>query len=393
MGLLSEYINKKLSSIDLEQELLRLISEYNKLRKSYLFVYSSAISKPIPKSSICMDDYYIIYDLLKNVKSDNLDFYIETPGGSGEAAEEIVNFLRKTFKNITFVVSGEAKSAGTIMTLSADDIMMTESGSLGPIDAQIKIGRSQSSAYDYMEWIKEKRSEAEKVGKLNPFDATMVAQISPGELNGVDNALNFATDLVADWLPKYKFKNWKITDTRKIKVTKEMKEKRAKEIVERLVNHTYWRSHGRSIKIDGLEKIGLKISKIDDNKTLADLVYRIQTVISLLYSVSSIYKIFATQEDKIFASATSINEVQRLPMNPQQINVAELNVKCDKCGEEYKIYAKLDPNPKIDEDMKKKGFSPIPKNGKLKCKCGFEIDLMGIINNIETQIGKKVILD
>ena len=62
--------------------------------------------------------------------------YIETPGGSGETAEEVVKFLRNNFDTVSFVVSGEAKSAGTIIVLSGDEILMTETGSLGPIDAQ-----------------------------------------------------------------------------------------------------------------------------------------------------------------------------------------------------------------------------------------------------------------
>ena len=36
MSLLNEYINKRMSGIELEAELLRLISEYNKLRGTCL---------------------------------------------------------------------------------------------------------------------------------------------------------------------------------------------------------------------------------------------------------------------------------------------------------------------------------------------------------------------
>lgn len=48
MGLMSEYINRKLSAADLESELLQLISRYNKLRDTFAIVYVSAIGKPIP---------------------------------------------------------------------------------------------------------------------------------------------------------------------------------------------------------------------------------------------------------------------------------------------------------------------------------------------------------
>ena len=117
MGFMSEYINRRLSATDLESELLRLISSYNELRQTFMIVYVAAIGKPIPDLALSQDDYYLIHDLLKDVGSNRIDFYIETPGGSGEAAEEIVKCLRSKFEQVSFVVSGEAKSAGTIMVL------------------------------------------------------------------------------------------------------------------------------------------------------------------------------------------------------------------------------------------------------------------------------------
>src|SRR5690606_14230484 len=144
-----------------------------------LIIYASAIGKPIPDIVLTMDDYYVIYDILRNEKAVDLDFYLETPGGSGEAAEEIVRCLRSKCDTVNFVVSGEAKSAGTILVLSGDEIFMTNTGSLGPIDAQVKIGRSFQSAYDYIEWVKEKQKSK---GRLTPFDALIVSQITPGEL-------------------------------------------------------------------------------------------------------------------------------------------------------------------------------------------------------------------
>ena len=175
MGFMSEYISRRLSAADLESELMNLIAAYNKHRKTFAIVYVAAIGKPIPDIALSQDDYYLIHDLLRNINSPNVDVYIETPGGSGEAAEEIAWCLHDKFGQVSFVVSGEAKSAGTILVFSGDEILMTETGSLGPIDAQVKIGRSIVSASDYLEWTDDKRNEAEKVGRLNPFDATMVA--------------------------------------------------------------------------------------------------------------------------------------------------------------------------------------------------------------------------
>ena len=151
MGLMNEYISRRLSANELEQELLSLIKKYNEKRKTFLLVMVSAPNKPIPDIALSQEDYYMVADMLSNLDDiSKVDIYLETPGGSGEAAEEIVEFLRKEFEYVSFVVSGEAKSAGTLMILSGDEILMTKTGSLGPIDAQVRIGRTTISAYDYM---------------------------------------------------------------------------------------------------------------------------------------------------------------------------------------------------------------------------------------------------
>ncbi len=390
MGFMSEYISRRLSAADLELELLKLISDYNKLRQTFTAVFVAAIGKPIPDVSLSQDDYYLIHDLLRDVDSSSVDLYLETPGGSAEAAEEIVKCLRSRFAQISFVISGEAKSAGTIMVLSADEILMTETGSLGPIDAQVKIGRSVVSAYDYIEWMEDKGKEAGKVGKLNPFDATMIAQISPGELSGVYHALKYAEDLVVDWLVKYKFKNWTVTETRKVPVTKEMKVERAQEIAKELTNHAKWRSHGRSIKAGDLDEIGLKVTKVESDAGLSDIVYRIQTVCRLLFSSTNTYKIFATEKEKVFKSAAPVSATPRIPIQAAA-EVVEFETKCSKCGKVHKLYAKFVDDPRIDKDFQKKGSIAYPKDNKLKCDCGFEIDLGGIRNEIEVKIGKKLI--
>ncbi|MCK4431673.1 MAG: ATP-dependent Clp protease proteolytic subunit [Candidatus Aminicenantes bacterium] len=392
MALMNEYINRKLSGSDLQSELLELISKYNKLRSTYLLVYAAAIGKPIPDVQLAQADFYVIHDFLVDKRGlQKIDVYIETPGGSGEAAEEIVRCLHNNFETVSFVVSGEAKSAGTIIVLSGNEILMTETGSLGPIDAQMKIGRSVVSAYDYMEWIDGKREEAQKQGALNPFDATIVAQITPGELGNVFHALEFAKDLVEDWLIKYKFKKWKVTETRKMSVTEEMKRKRAKEIASELTNHSKWRLHGRSIKIDDLAEIGLKVTRAEDDLKLSDIIYRIQTVCRLLFDSTTTYKIFATEDKKMFRQAVQVGAPIRMPTK-KSVDAVEIGQKCPKCGTVHKLYAKFEPDPQIDIDLKKKGFKPFPKDAKLKCNCGFEIDLSGIKNQIEIQSGSKIIV-
>lgn len=388
---MSEYIEKGFGPNELLNELHNLIKEYNKARNTFMLVYAAAVEKPIPDSAMCMDDYYTIRDLLGKINSNKLDFYIETPGGRGEAAEEIARFIRERFENIDFVVSGEAKSAGTVLALSGNNIWMTESGSLGPIDAQVKIGRTQTSAHDYIEWVDEKREEANKVGRLNPFDAVVTAQISPGELKHVLYAQKFSEDLVKEWLPKYKFKNWVTTETQGKTVTPEMRQSAANAVVDELLDHSRWRSHGRSLKIADLNGIGLKIEKLDENPDWAEIVYRLQTVIRLLFLNTTTYKIFATDSEKIIRQAVPVGgaKLPPLPINARSLNI---DVKCPKCGENHKIYAKFDADPIIDRQLQESGSQPFPKTNRLICKCGFEIDLSGLRNDIEAKTKKKFIV-
>ena len=254
MSLIGEYLGKNWDISKFQQELGRLVSLYNETRKSCLLVYACPTDKPIPQASVIREDYYVIQDFLANTKGDKLDVYLETPGGRGDVTEDIVKCFRSRFENVSFIIAGEAKSAGTIMALSGDEIYMTETGSLGPIDAQTRIGRSTVSTSDYIEWIEQKREDAVKNGRLNPLDAMIVAQISPGELNGVLHQNKFAQDRVIEWLPKYKFKNWKVTKERGLLVTDEMKKRRAEEIAGQLAaNSQRWRIHGKSIKIEDLK--------------------------------------------------------------------------------------------------------------------------------------------
>lgn len=400
-SILNEYISKKLGLIDLQNELQRLIDLYNKHTGRYMFIYAADINKAKSGSvdvSMVQDDFYNIQDILRESSQKKIDFYIETPGGSGEAAEEIAKFLRKKFTEVNFVIAGEAKSAGTILVLSGDNIWMTDTGSLGPIDAQVRIGRSVVSAHDYKEWVDLKREEASRNGNLNPFDAVMVAQISPGELYGVINSLEFAKDLVKCWLEDYKFKNWTKTRTSKTEVTEEMRKNRANKVADMFCDHTTWRTHGRSLKIEDLKE-DLIIERIDDDAKLADLVYRIKTIIRLIFDGSTVYKIFYVDDLKISKTFT-VTPSSNLPFtnsfphskgNQKAIDAVELDLTCPKCRKNHKVIGYID----IDSaEIKNKNLSVntnIKENGILICdNCNFALDLKPIKNQIESQTKRKV---
>jgi hypothetical protein len=244
----------------------------------------------------------------------------------------------------------------------------------------------QISAHDYKQWMDQKQKEYSDPSKIvNPVDAIMIAQISPGEVNGIYNSLDYAHDLVKKWLPLYKFAAWRETETRKVAVTKQYKEERALEIAENLSNHTMWRSHGRSLKISDLENIGLKINNLDSDPTKADVLYKINTLLRLIYLNSNIYKMFITEESKLFEAANVSKLTQGSPDTPIPTGV-EVAVKCESCGSEHEFYVPISEDKSNAEHKKN-----LPDSDDFACSnCSNKIDLKPIKAHIAQITGKEL---
>ena len=381
MSYMDEYIGKGLSPVQLEEELMELINKYDEITGKHLFLYSVDLNQQGVPNDLTIDDLYTIKDILRNDESDKLSFYIETPGGFGEAAEEIAKLLRNKYDYVEFIVVGECKSAGTILVMCGDKIYLNDTGSLGPIDAQIKIGRSVGSAHDYMSWVEKKMDEANTNGQLTPFDALMVAQISPNELVGVQRSLDFGKELVTNFLRDYKFKNWTSTETNGTVVDDDFRQKRAEEIAEKLADHSQWKSHGRALKIDTLHELGLKIENLSEDPEVCELVERMQVLLRLIFSSSPSFKIMADKNTKLVRNAVASTDVspRNIPSNPPYV---VCNIVCNTCGKEFKYYINLIGNPLIDEDLQNQGLMPLPEDDIIVCDCGTELDLSEIKNNI-----------
>lgn len=62
---------------------------------------------------------------------------LTTLGGDADAAYIIARYLRRRYDHFTVYVFGLCKSAGTLLALGAEEIVMGERGELGPIDIQV----------------------------------------------------------------------------------------------------------------------------------------------------------------------------------------------------------------------------------------------------------------
>jgi len=171
-----------------------------------------------------------------------------------------------------------------------------------------------------------------------------------------------------------------------------MKMIQAKNIAKELTNRTHWHTHGRSIKFNDLKELGLRINRIEDNAELADTVYRIQVVCRFLFDMSDVFKIFATQDHKIFRKARQQVMQGSIPIAniPKEVEAIAIDHQCEKCGFLHKFYAKLKKTSGIDQNMKNQGRSLFPSGNEFTCRCGNKINLQDLRKKIETQFGRKI---
>lgn len=203
------------------------------------------------------------------IKHNNLVFILTTNGGALSPVIRIVNVLRHFYKTIDYYVVDYAYSAGTILCCSGDRIFMDYNSVLGPIDPQVlsKDGRHFVSALGYLDKLDELLLKA-KDNTITKPEFMILKDFDLGEWKNLEQAKELAIDLLSEWLPKYKFKDWKIHKSTKQKVTAKDKKERARKIAEELSNNNKWKSHGRPINRDELEKLKLHIDRMEDNVSL-----------------------------------------------------------------------------------------------------------------------------
>jgi hypothetical protein len=383
MGIYSEYLDRNFAFEQLVSERKKQLQRISDRRKRDVLVFAADLDKGQAPISINYPDLLPIKDQLSNLSGETLDLILETPGGSGEAAEDIIRVMRSKFRDIAVIVPGWAKSAGTIMAMAADDILMEPGSALGPIDAQLFWQGKVFSADALLEGFDKIKREVEETGVLNKAYIPILQGISPGELQNAQNARQFAEELVTKWLAKYKFKNWIKHSSTGAPVIDEEREQRAKEIACRLRDHSSWLSHGRSIKIDDLRAMKLHITDYSQDTELADAIRRYHTLLQMTFA-TNIYKVFETPTSQIYKFIAAGN----VPLpSGQDIREVEMDVMCNECKTHQKVHARFQKGLPVKLDA-----IPFPLNNKLKCpKCNNEMDLSDIRRQLEAQSQKPIV--
>ena len=173
MSTWSEVLNrsKGISLDQIRREYLRKLKAHTK-RDTILYAsrWLQGFPPNLPPQHISIHDADIegFMEVIYGLNGDKLDLVLHSPGGSPEAAEAIISYLRNKFKNIRVIVPQQAMSAATMMACAADVIMMGKHSFLGPIDPQLVLTTELGPSYVPAQSIIDQFEMAQKECEDNP---------------------------------------------------------------------------------------------------------------------------------------------------------------------------------------------------------------------------------
>lgn len=113
----------------MESFILPQLGELQALRGAPVMVYSATINA---------DAVRIVYECLRRVgPTPRLDLVLSTSGGLVTTARQLALLLREFTSHLTILVPEQVRSAGTLLCLSANELVLGPMAALGPIDAHI----------------------------------------------------------------------------------------------------------------------------------------------------------------------------------------------------------------------------------------------------------------
>jgi hypothetical protein len=231
---------------------------------------------------------------------ERLVFFLNTAGGSAEAAEKMVEIIRHQYREVFFVVPDFALSAGTILCMSGDRIYMDYSSSLGPIDPQVWNGKEWVPALGYLDKVEALLNKAAS-GQLTNAEFLILQNQDLALLSRYEQARDLTVTLLKKWLVEFKFRDWVVHRTDPAKkgkaVTDEEKRERAEQIARMLGDNKLWHSHGRMIGPGTLTALlKLEINDYSGDDKLRGLI-RCYNDLLTEYIVRNNYPIFMHNRD------------------------------------------------------------------------------------------------
>ena len=119
------------------KERIDLYKEIENQRKSKLIVYATSDRKGL-ETQIASDVIPLFIEHLDSMgDSEKISLFLYTRGGETLVAWSLVNLIRSFCKELEVIIPFNCHSAGTLICLGANKIIMTKQATLGPIDPNV----------------------------------------------------------------------------------------------------------------------------------------------------------------------------------------------------------------------------------------------------------------
>lgn len=260
---------------------LKELSEYT--GRNVIAYYSGWLQHPgLNNTSINDDDKNSLMATIHQIdRTKGLDLILHTPGGDTAATESLVNYIRAMFNDdVRAIIPQLAMSAGTMIACSCKEIIMGKQSNLGPIDPQFGGIPAYGVLSEFNKAVEDVKLDPQKL----PLWQVIISKYHPTFIGECENAIRMSSQMVLDWLQTGMFKD------------NPYKEKISKQIVEGLNNHADTMSHARHIHIEECKSMGLKITDMEADQKLQDLILTIHHSYMHTFANSSALKIVENQE-------------------------------------------------------------------------------------------------
>lgn len=264
----------------------KYLRQLNELTGRGVILYATAWFETRPthplELQIGLPDMQGLMEVVSDLRERELDIILHSPGGSADAAESMVEFLRERFGHVRVFVPIAAMSAATMVALSANELVMGQHSQLGPIDPQFIIstpeGERSAPAKAILKQFEQAKSECTNPANLAAW-MPILRTYSPGLLTQCEQSQKLAADMVAGWMQRYMFSG------------EEDAAKKSTKIAEWFADYDSFRSHGRRIGRAKARERGVKVVDLEDDDRLQDAVLSVHHATMHTFSGAPAYKI------------------------------------------------------------------------------------------------------
>lgn len=272
----------------ISQQSLGALQRISALRggRHVIFYSSGFLQKPQapqPSLQITLEDLNGLMAVMYGMDWDKgLTLLIHTPGGQTIATESLVAYMRSKFGSVEVIVPAFAMSAGTMISLSGDLIVMGRQSQLGPIDPQMPLGDRVVSARAVVDQFNSARTDIMDDQRAAHVWASILQSMGPSLLQEAENALRYGQRMVETWLEQYMFAGDPDGHTKAAAIAKHFNDA------------SLHLNHGRRIGRDEAIAQGVTVEPLEDNQDLQEAVLTAYHIATILFEKGPATKIISS---------------------------------------------------------------------------------------------------